>query len=1077
MISQLLPGTEVRARGLRWEVVLSQPLGGETLYRLRGLDGPLRGRELDLLSPFEPIVPVVQGFQPERAGPLPNWLVYHEAFLLEQALGPHALLAVQPGRLKIEPYQLVPVLRAIRMSRVRLLLADGVGLGKTIQAGLVLTELMARRIAHRVLIVSPAGPLLQQWKTEMLGRFGLRFDTVDRARLEEIRRSTELGANPFDHVPLALASIDFLKQERVLERLEQTAYDVVVLDEAHHCMDLGAATEREDSQRRRLAQVLARRCDAFLLLTATPHDGNDRSFASLCELLDPSLVDGRGALRGEAYRNHVVRRLKKHVKDPVTGAPLFRERQVRPIPVDANPAVHGPFVELQRSLLDLVAPELRRAFRARRYADVLSFISLLKRSVSTVAACASTLQAVASRFQGLVTQEAESQESRRQRLGTLRDYQRKIGRFGVASAEEEEERHSLETEDLAQQLATLQREVRSGSRTLSRSASVVEALDNLMALAQEARPHDPKLAQLAAEIETIRTQEPAANVLVYTEYTTSQAAAAEVLRNRGLTVLTLSGEDDDATRQGVTERFRTRDGLVLVSTDASAEGLNLQDRCHHLLHLELPFNPNRLEQRNGRIDRYGQTRDPIVGYLFLRGTFEERILLRLIAKYERQRARLTFVPNTLGLATASDAANETLLKGLIEEEGSLFRTQPKQVELDMEAAAEGEGAGEATRELLEEIDRSLKGFESACRTHAWLGDSGLNAEEKLLAEAGVARTSGEAKNPVDLPRFVANAVLFDGGRLDGDPADDCFALGLPSAWDHGLESLPGHDPEARCVRLTTRLELTSDAKGRALGFLGRAHPLVRRALDRVRHVSFGASAGGAGGAGEDPRVSAVSGPVGSPALLFTFLGRVSSRAGREFERVLAVTVPRPGPGAGEPRFLATPSAWRALARPENAVRTGGLWEKHFASWADGNGSVAREVAAEGFAPMAAAFRAERRKALQAEVARQEEWLRKRAEEITGTASQLAVQADLFAGVPAGPTSARRPWASTTAPEERLAGFSADGSQHPAHRSEADGVLRLYRQRVADLEARLHLAEPELVPLGLLMIVPEGGRGV
>ncbi|MBI5015327.1 MAG: hypothetical protein HZB55_07520 [Deltaproteobacteria bacterium] len=251
-------------------------------------------------------------------------------------------------------------------------------------------------------------------------------------------------------------------------------------------------------------------------------------------------------------------------------------------------------------------PESRILNPAIRHADVLSFISLLKRSVSTVAACASTLQAVASRFQGLVTQEAESQESRRQRLGTLRDYQRKIERFGVASAEEEEERHSLETEDLAQQLATLQREVRSGSRTLSRSASVVEALDNLVALAQEARPHDPKLAQLAAEIETIRAQEPAANVLVYTEYTTSQAAAAEVLRNRGLTVLTLCGDDDEATRTRVTDTFRTRDGLVLVSTDASAEGLNLHDRCHYLLHLALPFNLNRLEQRNGRIDRYGR---------------------------------------------------------------------------------------------------------------------------------------------------------------------------------------------------------------------------------------------------------------------------------------------------------------------------------------------------------------------------------------------------------------------------------------------------------------------------------------
>jgi len=149
---------------------------------------------------------------------------------------------------------------------------------------------MARRVAHRVLVVSPAGPLLEQWKLEMAQRFGLRFDVIDRGRLEEVRRGTALGANPFDHIPLGLASIDFLKQERVLDQLERTSYDVVVIDEAHHCMDLGTAQEREDSQRRRLAEVLARRCDAMLLLTATPHDGNDRSFASLCELLDPSLA-------------------------------------------------------------------------------------------------------------------------------------------------------------------------------------------------------------------------------------------------------------------------------------------------------------------------------------------------------------------------------------------------------------------------------------------------------------------------------------------------------------------------------------------------------------------------------------------------------------------------------------------------------------------------------------------------------------------------------------------------------------------------------------------------------------------
>jgi SNF2 family DNA or RNA helicase len=207
--------------------------------------------------------------------------------LLEQALGPNALLAVQPGRLRIEAYQLVPVLRALRSSRVRRLLADAVGLGKTIQAGLVLTELIARRLAHRMLIVSPAVPLLEQWKLEMLVRFGLRLEVIDRAKLEEVRRSTELGSNPFDSIPLGLVSVDFLKQEKTLDQLDRANYDVVVIDEAHHCADTGSQQNLEDSQRRRLAEVLARRCDALLLLTATPHDGYDRSFASLCELLDP----------------------------------------------------------------------------------------------------------------------------------------------------------------------------------------------------------------------------------------------------------------------------------------------------------------------------------------------------------------------------------------------------------------------------------------------------------------------------------------------------------------------------------------------------------------------------------------------------------------------------------------------------------------------------------------------------------------------------------------------------------------------------------------------------------------------
>jgi SNF2 family DNA or RNA helicase len=155
------------------------------------------------------------------------------------------------------------------MSRPRLLLADGVGLGKTIQAGLVVTELIARRLVHRILIVSPAGPLMDQWKEEMEERFGLRFEVLDRARIEEIRKSQELGVNPFDFVPLALASIDFLKQERVLERLEQTGYDIVISNGDHTTARPRCDWEREIPEASSGASSGAQEC-ALLSSDAQP---------------------------------------------------------------------------------------------------------------------------------------------------------------------------------------------------------------------------------------------------------------------------------------------------------------------------------------------------------------------------------------------------------------------------------------------------------------------------------------------------------------------------------------------------------------------------------------------------------------------------------------------------------------------------------------------------------------------------------------------------------------------------------------------------------------------------------------
>ncbi len=1080
-MSTLLPGTRVEARGLPWEVVHAEPAGEHHRFRLRCLQGDLQGMEIDLLHPFEPIHPIATDFDPVRAGRLQPWRLYHDAFLLEQALGPSALLAVQPGRLDIAPYQLVPVMRALRMSRPRLLLADGVGLGKTIEAGLIMAELIARRRAHRILIVSPAGPLLEQWHREMRERFGLRFEPVRSAgELQEIRRSLVLGANPFDHVSYCLTSVDFAKQEKVLQELERTVWDLVVIDEAHHCVRLGSAGDWEDSRRRRLAEVLARQTDGLLLLTATPHDGYDAHFASVVELLDPSLVDGRGVLRGERYRQHVVRRLKQHIKDPVTGEELFKKREVTPSAVVFDPTTHPAFSAFQQALLAAVAPRLRQAVRRRRFGEVLAFVALLKRSVSTVAACRNTLTVIRDRYRELVTTRKAEAETRRQRLRTLREYQRRLERYGALSYEEEQDRAALEAEDMAAELAStglegvagrideLQRTQRRERDRARRVSTTGDALDALVEMADAAVSEDPKLATALDELRAIRKAEPRANVLVYTEYTDSQDALVDHLRSAVAAgeldgeVLAISGRPEHAQdRTTLTERFATGDGLVLVSTDATAEGLNLHDRCHHLVHLELPYNPNRLEQRNGRIDRYGQRETPQVRYLYLAGTFEERLLLRLVAKYERQRARLTFVPDTLGGITTDDAQTVRLLEGLAEEEQTLFARPAREIR-QIEAVSDEDVGTPAYQELLVEVERAMAGYEKVARTSTWLGEAGLHADAKLLAEARQARDEGARLGAVELMDFVCHALEADAGAVApataGSGGD--VELRLPPVWTHGLRDIPGYDSEERKLRLTTDRRRTRDEAGRRLGYLGRAHPIVRRALDRVRNLRFGE-----GGALLDRRVSAVEVEAERPAILCTFLGVVESKRGHEFERVLAVRVDE----AGDLHVHATPGAWLAVVDAGRTVATRGLWERSFATWATEARAVAREAVRRAFDEIAAPQLTAHRHLIDDERRELDAWLRARAETLCGRV--VDVQVDLF-----GTTADLPSWQTLAEPADRLAAFATDGANAPAARREADGVLRLYRKRDEDLRVRGQARVLDPLPLGLLMLVPRGSDG-
>ncbi|MBN8896571.1 MAG: SWF/SNF helicase family protein [Rhodospirillales bacterium] len=349
----------------------------------------------------------------------------------------------------------------------------------------------------------------------------------------------------------------------------------------------------------------------------------------------------------------------------------------------------------------------------------------------------------------------------RERARALHAYRRKLARYGVLPAADEAELAALEAEDIAARL----------------SGGEATALQGLIALGEAAAAQDPKLAGLVAAVRAIRADRPRANVLVYTEYADSQDAACAALRAAGIggEVLAISGVDDEAARTAAAERCASADEVILVSTDSLAEGLNLHRRCRDLIHLDLPYNPNRLEQRNGRIDRYGQVAEPLIRYLYLADTFEEALLLRLIGKYEKARAALTFMPDTLGQPAAEpdDAFAEAqaalspgpegspippgsgwfarrpdgrIDQALAEPQASLF-PDPRAAMPTLDRSAEASQAA-AFRDLLREIDRAYDGFERMALRHGWLAGQGLQADAALLEPADRAgrplRRRGEA---------------------------------------------------------------------------------------------------------------------------------------------------------------------------------------------------------------------------------------------------------------------------------------------------------------------------------------------
>jgi superfamily II DNA or RNA helicase len=636
MTAQLLPsvpapGEIVRVRQRQYLVEDVQPSpgpSGATLVAMSCLDDDAQGEALEVLWEHEIDTEVVRGSW-DRLGRRgldapARFAAYLHALRWNCVTATNPRLFQAPWRAGIEvtAYQLEPLRKALRLPRVNLFIADDVGLGKTIEAGLVLREMLMRQRVRRVVVAAPP-PVVLQWQDELEQRFGLTFVVYDRAYVAKCRRERGYGVNPWTTHARFIVSHALLRDEEYASPLRDVLGDLdpgsmLILDEAHHAAPASSSKYAIDSHFTRAVRDLAERFEHRLFLSATPHNGLSNSFSALLEILDPQRFI-RGTPVEPKLRDQVmVRRLKDDLRETSVGFPKRRVLEVRlpDLPADA------PELELA-GMLDAYweqrEEKLRAATAGERAAQGLVLVNLQKRLFSSIEAFHRTLGAHRRALEKAAAK-AEGAAQASLDLGSAEpeaddEVTSEISEEQVEAAEEE-----------AVEVATLA----SGAQPSSREMAAVL---QMAAFAERTRRlPDARVKWLVDWIRremcpglpplgTPASGPPAPwlprRVILFTEYADTkryleqQLGAAIAGTDRAEDrIATFHGGMPDDLREEIKRAFNADPEKhplrILIATDAAREGVNLHNHCADLFHLDLPWNPSRLEQRNGRIDRKGQ---------------------------------------------------------------------------------------------------------------------------------------------------------------------------------------------------------------------------------------------------------------------------------------------------------------------------------------------------------------------------------------------------------------------------------------------------------------------------------------
>lgn len=473
------------------------------------------------------------------------------------------------------PYQLDPAKLSLQRPRQRILIADTVGLGKTLEAGILMSELIARGKGKRILVVTVKS-MMTQFQKEMWNRFTIPLVRLDSNRIQKIRASLPSNYNPFFYYDKIIVSIDTLKRDvEYRTHLEKAYWDIIVIDEAQNVAERGD----HQAQRSRLAKLLANRSDTMIMLSATPHDGRAKSFASLMNMLDPTAIADPENYTPEDIRGLCIRRFKSDVKNQVNGS--FLERQVTLEHCHASAQEEHAFDLLAEMQLEMDAGKANNTGR-------LFKTNLEKSLFSSPAACCKSIEA------------------------RLKKLYKKYTVDDISDIRLLEELHTA-----------------LGQVTPENFTRYQKLLELLRSDSYGWNPKDP-----------------GDRVVIFTERIETMNYLVEHLRTdlglKSSAIQEISGGMSDAEQQRIVEDFgRTESPIrILVASDVASEGLNLHYLSHRLIHFDIPWSLMVFQQRNGRIDRYGQQKRPDIRYLLIESNNKQikgdmRIIEILIQKEEQ----------------------------------------------------------------------------------------------------------------------------------------------------------------------------------------------------------------------------------------------------------------------------------------------------------------------------------------------------------------------------------------------------------------------------------------------------------